>query len=43
LLASTLQFGPKIHKLFGYDIVVTQEKAYFAMELCSNIKNKLND
>ena len=35
-IASILRVGPKIHNLFGYDIIVTKNSAFFAMELCQN-------
>ena len=33
-IASILKAGPKMESIFGYDIIVTRNSAFFAMELC---------
>lgn len=33
-LASITKVGPKITKIYGYDIIITKEKAFFVMEKC---------
>ena len=39
-MLSILKVGPKIFQLFGYDILVTENKAMWAMEYCLERKNK---
>jgi hypothetical protein len=33
-LADALGVGPKMFKLFGYDIILSKKKAFFTMERC---------
>lgn len=33
-LADALEVGPKMFKLFGYDIILSQKKVFFSMERC---------
>lgn len=37
LVASVLQVGPQLRKVYDYDIVTTQKKAFFALEKCELI------
>lgn len=34
VLADALEVGPKMAKVFGYDIVITKNYAFFTMEKC---------
>lgn len=34
LIASCLKVGPQVYDIFGYDIIVTKNSAFFVMELC---------
>ena len=37
-MADVLEVGPQISPLFGYDVFLTKNKAFFAMEECKTIK-----
>ena len=37
-MADSLEVGPKMLRLFGYDIVVSRDFAYFSMEKCNTVQ-----
>jgi hypothetical protein len=43
VLACAIGVGPEIVKVFGYDIIITKNSAFFSMEMCEPIhENSLN-
>lgn len=42
-IASVLEVGPRIYTLFGYDIVIGRDFAFFAMEKCQSINTATNN
>ena len=39
-LAEFLEAGPRMLKLFGYDIIVSKNMAFFSMEKCEFLNRK---
>ena len=40
MMADILEVGPKMLRLFGYDIVISRTMAFFSMERCSLIREE---
>lgn len=38
VLSDQLGWGPALHPLFGYDIVITPDSAFFVMEKCNPVE-----
>ena len=34
MLASAIKIGPTMSLIFGYNIIITKDAAFFAMEMC---------
>lgn len=39
-MADALEIGPKMLRLFGYDIVFSKNRAFFSMEKCASVSEK---